>query len=517
MTDKTGNVMKKEFIVLLPLTILVTIVIVTLTPYAYDDAYIHFRISENFSRYFLPYFNLSEPVMSTSSFVWTSILAILGNLPFSLPVIVAILNSMLLIIGSVVWRLLLSVLSKKTASPIIFQIVYIGILLPSAAGLMETPLAMLLLGLSIFLLRANRPSGWILMGLAVFTRYEIFLFAGLFLLIWIFDKGNKKKITGIALFTIILILLSSMIYYFYSTVIPNTAIAKQIVYQISILSVFYNVIHTLFPSTSLFWVLFLFLLMGVVFLETKGTWKSVLFKSETRWNIGIFGGFLIALAYIIKHVFLHEWYVPLFSIPIVFGICLWALSRQNLIRLLTLIFFLVPFTNLVLYTRAAFISPSSLPNVCAAIRVQRYLQVGDYLNNLFPHAKLLSSEIGGIGYSFHGEIIDAVGLITPFALKYHPMKVPQQRSNGAIGAIPAKLVGDKLPELIVSYPIFVQKFDTSIYSNTYTKISVPAFSRIYEEKTNCIKLWGSEKLYIYIRNDIVTNGIISFLTQKLNN
>jgi hypothetical protein len=177
---------------------------------------------------------------------------------------------------------------------------------------------------------------------------------------------------------------------------------------------------------------------------------------------------------------------------------------------------LLPISNLFLYSYAAFISPLVLPTVCGEIRVQRYLQVGDYLYGLFPGAKLLSSEIGGLGYSFAGEIIDAAGLVTPSALKYHPMKIPEQRSSGRIGGIPAKLVGDISPDLIVSYPTFVQEFDHSPYVNAYTKISVPAFTKDSQEKTSCTELWGDDDLYIYIRNDIVTDDNISLLKQELD-
>jgi hypothetical protein len=532
--------LKKEVTLTLLLTIWVTMIIVLLMPYTFDDAYIHFRIAENLSRYFLPYFNISDHVMSTSSFIWSCVLAVLSRLPFSLPNMVAILNSILVIVGSFIWSRLLGVISRKKVSLIAtftFQIAYIGMLLLSAAGLMETPLAMLLLGLSILLLATNRPTGWIVMGIAVFARYEIFVFAGLFLIIWFFNSNIEKKFTGIALFAITLAVLSGIIFYFYLTIIPHTVIAKQVVYQLSVSNIFNNVLFSLFPApTAPFlgirfgtgvqktvlkmltgvWKPALFLLIVVTFLIVIRARKSALLKAE-QWGAGIFaGGLIIALAYIVKHVFLHGWYVPLFSVPILFAVYLAALQGQILVRLMALILSLLPISNLFLYTYAAFVSPSVLPTVCGEIRVQRYLQVGGYLYNLFPNAKLLSSEIGGLGYSFHGEIIDAAGLITPSALKYHPMKVPDQRSSGGIGAIPAKFVGEISPELIVSYPIFVQEFDHSHYVNGYTKISVPAFSKDLQEKTKCEELWGDRDLYIYIRNDLVTDHVVSFLKQKLD-
>jgi hypothetical protein len=167
-----------------------------------------------------------------------------------------------------------------------------------------------------------------------------------------------------------------------------------------------------------------------------------------------------------------------------------------------------------LFTYSAVFGSLKIPFIEDGIRVQRYLEVGKELYTLFPNARLLTSEIGGLGYSFRGEIIDAVGLVTPSALTYHPMKVPQQRQNATIGAIPARMVGDLLPELVVSLPIFVQEFDHSSYRNLYTKIIIPSSTKIWRERTLTDSIWGSSEFYIYIRNDLATqqkiNEIVNF-------
>ena len=68
----------------------------------------------------------------------------------------------------------------------------------------------------------------------------------------------------------------------------------------------------------------------------------------------------------------------------------------------------------------------------------------------------MTSEVGGLGDGFPGEILDGFGLMTSAALKYHPMKVPQERSSGLIGAIPVGFVREQHPDVIVSYLIFAE-------------------------------------------------------------
>ena len=42
--------------------------------------------------------------------------------------------------------------------------------------------------------------------------------------------------------------------------------------------------------------------------------------------------------------------------------------------------------------------------------------------------------------SFPGRILDAAGLASKDALKFHPLKIPQERERGDLGAIPPRYV-----------------------------------------------------------------------------
>jgi hypothetical protein len=132
-------------------------------------------------------------------------------------------------------------------------------------------------------------------------------------------------------------------------------------------------------------------------------------------------------------------------------------------------------------------------------RVRQYVAVGAALYNLYPESRLLSSEIGGIGFAFHGKILDGAGLATPDALKYHPMKVPEERSSGMTGAIPVGYVREMKPELIVSLDVFIEDFlksdEVQFCSRTMYPIYVESDMRIAPSKV----LWNSRHLNVFVR------------------
>ena len=70
---------------------------------ACDDSYIHARIAKHMSLYGLPYFDITQPLMTSTSIVWTLLLSLLYKLPGSLYVWIAILNSLSITIIGLLW------------------------------------------------------------------------------------------------------------------------------------------------------------------------------------------------------------------------------------------------------------------------------------------------------------------------------------------------------------------------------------------------------------------------------
>lgn len=92
------------------------------------------------------------------------------------------------------------------------------------------------------------------------------------------------------------------------------------------------------------------------------------------------------------------------------------------------------------------------------MRTVRYLEIGRDLQERFPGKTLCAPEIGGLGWTFKGNILDAIAWVSPEALKYHPLNVPQELAMKGIAAIPPRLIIDFLPDLVVSMRLFSQGF-----------------------------------------------------------
>jgi hypothetical protein len=110
-----------------------------------------------------------------------------------------------------------------------------------------------------------------------------------------------------------------------------------------------------------------------------------------------------------------------------------------------------------------------------AARVHEYLKIGMLLNNACPKATLLTSEIGGLGYSFHGRILDGMGLVTPEAVAYHPLHFPEDSPSGADGAIPPRYAQAAKPDLIVTYRILGEATIQQGPSLGYVDFVLPPF------------------------------------------
>jgi hypothetical protein len=180
--------------------------------------------------------------------------------------------------------------------------------------------------------------------------------------------------------------------------------------------------------------------------------------------------------YIAKRTFIFTWYLPLALAPIVLGLTLGVIiSRRGWEKILiaAAILFLVrepvTFASRELWSAANKTPWSDYPDIYN-IRVAEYRVVGAAVYQVCPSARLMTSEIGGLGDGFKGEILDGFGLATPAAIKYHPMRVPEERSSGLSGSIPFNFVQEAHPDLIVSYKFFAEDVLRKINTAAYTDL-----------------------------------------------
>ncbi len=534
--------------------------------YAYDDAYIHFRIAQNLVDYGVPYFNPAEQVMVTSSVGWTMVLYLLEQgtrlLPGSdLPAWTAVLNALATGLGALVFLRLLQQASahpfqgqaeeisnvrgfwrcetspkppktplgaQMTTHPvgrnttfvaIFFLAAYLSQMIKPSLGLMETPLALLLAGLALLGLARSQPASLLLFGALPFFRPELIVLTGLAALYARLVQHLPLKALGFLAAGALPFLLFEFIHF--GGVLPHTLQAKAMVYSLGFSDVlaqwiargiddillvrfFYNppVTH---PLAYAFYVL-LFVVSGMaLFLYRQGraAFSRKLTELDAQallwagWCLLTMGGYLLA------RVKLFTWYEPLYLIPGLLVISRGLLRpRGRLVAWAAVPLLLAQLLGLGEVALGTTVSPVYYQDYGEGARVRQYLAVGGALYECYPQARLLTSEIGGLGYTFRGEILDGAGLATPAALAYHPMPFPEQRRDGSIGAIPPGFIAQAKPEIIVSYDVFIQSFMDSPAANEYTHLRLPLLTEEDLALSRITSFWDSTALNIFLLRDL---------------
>ena len=493
---------------------------VKLTPYAFDDAYIHFRISQNLVDYGVPYFNIDEPVNASSSALWVLLLSFVwGALKFlSLNkfffTVVSVFNAISTLAGALVWTSILTRLSGNQTGIWIktgFCILYIALLLESSVGLMETPFALLVAGIAMYLLLRSHPASLMLLGVLPFLRPELAVMS-LLAVVYALRKNifPWKRILLFPLIPIVLLLLYEL--FFFRSIIPQSMIAKSKLYVLTYQEILHQAANLTAGTLSDIEQRFDYTvtLMTIGF---AGTAIVALYcrKDSPGAGSGVvvsLSGLAVLMSYVLAHTILFAWYFPLIGVPLLFSFAFILLFLRSRVLKLILVLFLVPFLysqTMVLkqIVSVAWKGASHAGIFLTGARVRQYMQTGKVLNGLYPNATLLSSEIGGLGKTFKGKIIDGAGIVTPAALQFHPMEVPLERKSGAIGAIPLGLVKQAKPELIVSYDIFIESFLKSELRNDYEATIYPVFLEEDRQKLKTDEsLWGIESLYVFVRKDL---------------
>ena len=230
-------------------------------------------------------------------------------------------------------------------------------------------------------------------------------------------------------------------------------------------------------------------------------------RHQARWQLMFCAWSLLLIAgYTAGHAQIFDWYIPLYTIPIFVAssLCYGSVGypQKTILKGLLYLLFLVALTSLGRTFYASISNPGKFSGFAGGARVRSYLYVGAVLYQTYPDATLLTSEIGGLGYAFRGKILDAAGLASPDSLEFHPMQFPEERPNGAVGAIPPEYVKKHLPELIVSYDYFAQALLRDDVIQQYNLVKVPAL--LPEDA-----VWSESKtvanrayLRIYVRKDL---------------
>ncbi len=447
---------------------------------ACDDSYIHDRVALHMSLYGLPYFDLSQPLMISTSIMWTLLLSILHKLPGELFLWIEILNALIVSIISLLWCQLNNTNNYRAYwLAFIFTLCSIHI---AAIDQMETPFACMVLFLCLWICKTKR---FLILGLLLtilpFIRPELVLIS--FLLGVYCFKNYKQTRLGILICVFVLSTIIYWLIYMFGTVVPHAIEVKSIVYDIE----FSQTLYDLLPGRENWSLVFRLLpLLVLMKLFNLNLWSKL---------IGIYI-FLLWVAYTLKGTFIFSWYPSLIHCPllfIAFNLCLKNYKYLIIVLCLNLPFlfeFYLTCTNKYRYS-------------LRSARVQTYLKLSKVISRYTDEkSRLMVAEIGAISKYYSGIILDGVGLATPEALKYHPLRVPDQRAHGSIGAIPKKFFEDTKPDLVIGYDLFILGISKSEKLQNYYVIPLPLFANEWIHKLdNQSTFWGSRHLYLFIRRD----------------
>lgn len=416
--------------------------------YPADDAYIHLRIARHFAEAGVPYYNIGERVNGSSSLLWTVLLCALFKLFGASAVILPVLE-WALIAG--VFAVCVELLRERFAPPIAVMAAFVVVssfLLNVAALWMETPAALLFFLLSIFSLR-RESFLWagVFAGLAFLTRLELALW---FVIAFLFTQNASQKklfFTGVAPFLLFYMVFNG---YFFGSLLPNTISAKSRVYHVNFQD-FWFFLHVT-PLIGLYLFGFCVLQFFLLLERKSSVW---VFPTSLVSTILLF-------LYFSRGTMMFQWYLPLILLPLALTFLMTRSSKRVYIVLHSALggFILSSWTSRAISEGVGLVQnrPAANPESLSGERVRQYQRIGDLLYRRYPNATLMTSEIGGLGWTYKGEILDSVGLVSPRFLKYHPMAVPEDRATTATGAIPPGAVHEAQPDLIVSMQIFSQAF-----------------------------------------------------------
>jgi len=376
-----------------------------------------------------------------------------------------------------------------------------------------------LLAIGLWLLLDKNPLCFVVFWAMIFTRLELLIVLAFVLVYCFFQKTFSYKVIlcwcviGATPFIIFAL-------YFWGTLIPNTVIAKQQLYLISYFEIIWRLVDSLLPDFPYYafefeeygmvvyqFIYLVALVALIVYFIFHGIRTKPGDKTKGMFYLLLVSGAVIVGAYAWRKVLLFGWYIPLYVIPISFGLYGIVFLSKKPTRWI-LIVALIPgilsllgnFSQTLL--SVAMNDPSLYPNFMEGSRVRKYIQLGETLYQKYPGATLMTSEIGGLGYGYQGYIFDGAGLVSPQALQFHPMKVPEERNNGLLGSIPVDFIELVDPDIIVSYDVFVEAFLQSELGDQYIRIREPIFLDDDLERSQSRQIWDSSNLNVFIRKDL---------------
>lgn len=453
-----------------------------------------------------PYFNIGEPVMASTSPLWvilTSPAAIFGPLQ---PLAVAIFNAFVVVAAALSWALLYGHLTRARSvrELTLGALVVFFTLVPASIGLMETPLALLFVGLGLLALVRDSSLGAPLLCASAFIRPECAVFAASGI-VWKIAHKRPWNVREVLVGAATIGALAWFQLHFFNQLYPHTAAAKEIVYRLTgaefVRLLFIGSYGGLVSKFVLPPVVCAAIVMIVVILLSQ---KKVSAETITRevssfpLMVVLLPALMILAVYAVKLVLIFPWYVALFLVPIHLAILRDAFGLSGRARLLAMTL-LIPWFAVTVCVVVGSRNFAYLPFFESGARARKLKHLGEWLALEHSGDKVAAPEIGALGFTFPGALEDTVGLASPGSLRFHPLKFPEQRPTGFHGGVPARLIQESLPGVIIGLDVFMTDFMNSPISERYEMRKVPPVLEEDRERLGTTKVFGANDLIIAIR------------------
>ncbi len=475
-------------------------------PYAEDDAYIHMRIARNLWNSCVPYFNTSDPAMASTSPLWVIATAPFAALSDLQPLAIALLNAALVVGAALVWALFYAHITHPRHAHEVSAAVLVVFftLIPSSIGLMETPLALLLVGWGLLGIARGAPSGVPFLCASIFARPECAVFA-VCGVVWKIAHKRPWSARELVLSAAVLASLSWFQFHFFGGLYPHTARAKELVYNLT----GSEFVRLLFSGSYGGWVTKAVLppviiaaaVMAVVLTLRQ---KRVSFETLIRevrsspFLVILVPAVVILAVFSVKRVLIFPWYAPLFLVPLHLALVRDVFRASGRTRILALTL-LIPWFAMALCVLVGSRNFAYLPFFEAGARARKLMHLGEWLALEHASAKVAAPEIGALGFTFPGYIEDTVGLASPEALRFHPLKVPSQRPTGYHGGVPAAFIEQSRPDIVIGLDVLMTDFMNAPVSSRYEIRKVPPVLEEDRARLGTTKVFGADALIIAIR------------------
>lgn len=386
------------------------------TGYAADDAFITFRYAENIAAGYGFVYNLGEPVLGTTTPLFTLLLTGFKLLGFSVPTIAVLLSLVAGAITTIVLYLWGRDLGMRAFAllPAIGYIFSPRSLMVDISGMETASFTMLLtLGLHAAVTRRNSLA-IISAGLAALARPEGWLLLMVVVVIAAFKRSRRIFMPLVA----VALALSAWIFFswlYFGSPLPNSMVAKTALYHDTATGSFFGGLSFLLGLhnpvgivTALFW------LLGTAILVYQRRAAALLT--------------LFALVYLSVlasgDAMMFHWYgAPVYPIIILIGT--YPIARG--LRWLTSRFAfkeralqLTAATLLVVIGVALLLNKQSFLKMQTEVLHQVHRSAGEYLAaRVRPGEKVMAEDIGYLGYAYRGDLIDRDGLVSPAAIPYN--------------------------------------------------------------------------------------------------